>query len=320
MTYIARLLCLCLACFFLVNLGIGLLLRLLAPAIIGRAERLKPLWAARLLFAVRLLPLVFGLFTAAAICVPSYLRWEPQGIAEPIGLGCLLAAGLCVAAFALSISRALRALIHSYRYTQRCRRIARQARLPGAAAPVLIVQDTTPCFALTGIFRPRLVIAPEILQTLSPEQLSVSLQHERAHQSSHDNLKRLVLLIAPGMLPFYGGFKAIERAWAKFAEWAADDSASVGNSLRALSLAEALIRVSRLGLTPQAVPLTTSLLASNDDLSARVERLLCTTAPAHRMPLAAISVTSVAAGLLLAFAFLAPRLLSVHEAFEYLIR
>jgi hypothetical protein len=102
----------------------------------------------------------------------------------------------------------------------------------------------------------------------------VALRHEWAHRISHDNLKRLLLLAIPDVLPWLRGLRAIDRAWARLAEWAADDRAVGDDSLRSVALAGALVRVARLGTAPPPAPLATSLLADGSDLAVRVDRLL----------------------------------------------
>jgi hypothetical protein len=113
-----------------------------------------------------------------------------------------------------------------------------------------------------------------VLHSLSAEELDLALQHENAHRISRDNLKRLFLLLAPAPIPLLRNFSLIEQCWAKFSEWAADDEAVRGDSLRALSLAAALLRVARMGTAPRLSFLHTSLCADDHDLSERVERLL----------------------------------------------
>ncbi len=75
-------------------------------------------------------------------------------------------------------------------------------------------------------------------------------------------------------LPFLRGSAGVERAWLRFTEWAADDWAVSQDSACSLSLAEALVRVARLGAAAQASPLMSHFVAASVDISVRVERLL----------------------------------------------
>jgi len=257
--YLLRLLCLCLAAFFLLHLLFALAVSAIAPAAIRRAERMRARAGARLLLVLRLLPAGLAGTVVAAICAPSYLWLEPEKTAEQVGLVFLLAAlaggSICMSAAV----RALRAAIRSTRYLRDC------PRLIESEAPVLM---------LAGVLRPRLVVSRGVVGALEPEQLSVALRHEWAHRISHDNLKRLLLLAMPDVLPLGHGLRSMDRAWARMAEWAADDRAVGGSSRRSLALAGALVRVARMGQAAQPAPLATSLLADGKDLAARVDRLL----------------------------------------------
>jgi beta-lactamase regulating signal transducer with metallopeptidase domain len=223
----------------------------------------------------------------------------------------------------VSLARGSRAYRRSNRYIRECERRGRDTRLAGESRPVCVLTGAAPLVALTGIFRPRLLISQLVIRALSAEQLAAVLRHERAHRMSLDNLKRLLILLSPGLLPFFRGFDALEQAWAVAAEWAADDRATKGNRRWALTLASALVRVARLN-TAQPFPLlATSLLGDQAGLSARVDRLL-NPAP-RRQEIQASPILKATAGLTLAAGIagvmLQPTMLhSVHELLEDLIR
>jgi beta-lactamase regulating signal transducer with metallopeptidase domain len=319
-TYRLRLVCLCLACFFLFHVAVGLLVSLTASWAIRRASRMDAPSAARFLLALRLLPAGFATIIVAGICAPSYLWLEPEASVEEVGLACMAAALLGLIILAFSMARGLRASRRSLQYIRHCQRVGRKTKMPGEPATVWIVNGAAPLLALTGIVRPRLVISQPVVSALSSRQLAAVLRHEHAHRLSHDNLKRLVILLSPGLLPFFRGFDKLEQAWARFTEWAADDRAVDGDGRRSLSLAAALIRVARLGAAGQAPLLATGLLADSQDLSARVDRLLHPRAKSRpRNPhLATAAVLAFAA--LLAAVMLNPATLSaVHQLLERLI-
>jgi len=270
--YELRLLVLCLASFFLVHLVLSALALLLTPAAIAIAGRMRSRPAARLLLTLRLFPAAFALAVVAGICTPSYLWLEPRATAEPMGLACLAAAALGGAVWAFSIMRSVRAAVRSVAHSQQCRRMGQETRLAGEG--IWVLDGMAPPVMLAGIVRPRLAMSRGVVSALSPQQLTAVLRHESGHRSSHDNLKRLLMLLAPGVLPFARGFGALERGWARIAEWAADDHAAAGDQRCSLTLAEALVRVARLGAPPPPPPLTNSLMADGLDLSTRVDRLL----------------------------------------------
>lgn len=319
-SYVLRLLCLSLGSFFLIHLAVGLLVSLISPMAVRLSQRITPRSAARFLLILRLLPAGTALLWVAGLCVPSYLWLEPAGATENIGLWCLAAVVLTVAIWGLSLTRAARAVLGSFRYIRDCKEVGRQA---GGA--VWVVESSAPVLGLAGIIRPRLVMSQGLVKALSKDQLAAALRHERAHGVSRDNLKRLLILLAPDVLPFVRGFAALERGWARFTEWSADDRAVAGNSRRSLSLAAALVRVARMSPAPEQTPLVASLLADGRDLSARVDRLLSLGATprskgGRRIPMLAAGATAMLAVGLMAAALEPATFHSVHELLEHLVR
>ena len=320
LSYLLRLFCLCLAAFFLVHTAAGLLVTLTARLAVRAARGMPPRRAARFLFTLRLLPAALALFFVLGVCVPSYLWLETEVSGEEVGAACLAAAALAAAQCAFALTRGLRAAARTRRHARAWQQAARTSILPGAASPVWILDARPPVLALAGVFRSRLVISRPVLHALSPEQLAAALRHEEAHRRSHDNLKRLLLLLAPSLLPGVHGFAALERAWARFTEWAADDAAVAGNPASSLSLATALVRVARLGGAVSPSPIAAAFLGDTSELSERVDRLLCpiTAAPAPRrnpLAIAGALALSLAAACLLHPASLA----SAHRLLEDLI-
>jgi hypothetical protein len=262
--YALRLVVLCLASFFLVHFALELVARCLVPIVLRFADRLRAQSAARLLLALRLAPAAVALAAVVGLCVPSYLALEEEGGAEFVGLVCLAAAVFGAAIWTISWTRGLRAAIRSHRYVRQCRR----------AGSVWIADGTEPFLGIAGILRPKLIVSRSVADALDRDQLAAAIRHERAHQNSADNFKRLLLLLAPDALPFLRGPAAVERAWLRFTEWAADDSAVNQDAACSLSLAEALVRVARLGVAAHASSLISHFVTGNADISARVERLL----------------------------------------------
>ena len=321
--YSLRLLCLCCASFFMIHLALAVATRLSAGTVMRMAERLKPSSAARLLFAVRMLPFTLTLFAVLAFCIPSYLWLEPEATGEKVGFVCFLTAVLGAAIWALAIVRVVHAVRGTARYLHRCERHGQQISMPGETAPALLLRDKSPVLAVAGVVHPRLVISRRVMRGLTADQIDAALRHERAHRSSGDNLKRFLMLLAPDVLPFMRGFATLERSWAKAIEWAADDQASAGDPRRALSLADALVRVARMGNKPQLSYLTSSLMADDHDLSERVDRLLRPQPIPDKPVKELIPLVSGAAALMAASLMIVtlwPASLSmVHQALEQLI-
>ena len=314
-----RLAWLALAGFFLIHLLVGTAVALLARRAFRFADGLRPQSAARFLLAMRLFPAAASIFVVAAVCVPSYLWLEPDSPLEQVGPLCLAAAELAVLVWLLSIGRGIRVVAQSFRYLRRWRSQDWPERVSGFDAPIWVIESHVPFLALAGILRPRLIATHGLLNTLSADQLAAALRHEQAHRVSRDNLKRLAMHCAPGLFFFASGFDTLERGWAKFAERAADDSAIAKDPDSALSLAEALVHVARMGGAPQSLPLVTPLLADRTELHARVERLLHPTPAAN--PVWRFRLTMCAATGTLTAILLAPWTLRlVHELLENLTR
>ena len=318
--YLLRLLCLCLAAFFVVHSLAGLLVALTGPAAVRAARRMRPRMAGRFLLALRLLPAALALFVVVGVCVPSYLWLEPEINAEEVGAACLAAAVLAAALWTISTARGIRAAVRSARHARHCARLGRLATLPGSPLPVCIVDAPEPLLVLVGVSPSRIILSSPLMRILSPGQLAAALRHEEAHRISRDNLKRLLFLLAPGLLPGIHGFHPIERAWARSTEWAADDDAVAGDAHRSLSLAAALVRVARIGGSAPVSPLTAAFLGDSREISARVDRLLSPAPPepAHSrkyLTAVAIALTAVSAATMLHPATLE----SAHRLIEQLI-
>jgi beta-lactamase regulating signal transducer with metallopeptidase domain len=244
-SYFVRLVLLMSAVSFLLRVALEAAVSVIAGRAIARAEALSAELGARLLLTLRLLPSAAALVFVAVFCVPSYLRFEPPSASEEVGAACVIAAmcGILMAGYAMF--RAARALRASRKY------------------------QIAEGIALAGIVRPRLLISERARRELSDEQLDAALAHEQAHRRSMDNLKRLLILLAPALLP---ASRAVEKAWVRCAEHAADDRAVNGDPGRAVALAEALVAVAR--MQTKAPALIATLIDAEDDLTSRVERLL----------------------------------------------
>lgn len=190
---------------------------------------------------------------------------------------------------------------------------------------MLVVNSSSPILTLAGVIRPQLVASQSVMDGLSRDELSAALMHERAHRSSRDNLRRLLMMLCP-RLPFSSGLGEIERTWARWAEWQADDVASAENPERSLALASALVRIARMGMSQPMPPLCANFVSGKSELEQRVERLLRTDAEPHgavhgrrkhsiRFAAAAIVVAAILGVALLQPATLHP----IHEILEKLI-
>jgi Zn-dependent protease with chaperone function len=269
-SYLSRLLLLSSASFFVVMMFFAALVAWLAPAAIRRTSAMGPRRAARWLLTLRLLPAALSAMVVAALCVPSYLRFEPPTTNEEAGVVSLTAAIFGAAICALAMYRGFTALLRTALYLRRAG--GHESLINGEK--VWIVGDGAG-LALAGVMRPQLLISEGAMEGLSADELAVALRHEQAHRESRDNLKRLLIQLAPAV---FSGLRRLEHEWVKRAEWAADDRATEGNAERSAALAAALVRVARLQDCAAMPALVTSLVSADEDLELRVDRLLDTRA------------------------------------------
>jgi hypothetical protein len=278
--YWVRLLYLCLSVGALSYLAGLALAALAAPWALRRigAHALHPRRAARQALVLRLLPLLLAALAVGGLCIPSYMRLEPRGDVERIGLGVLVAAVAGGALALLVLARLLWAGFRSWRFGRLCRRQG-QVHFAGGSR-LLVLPADGPMMALAGIVRPQVLISRTLWERLTPAQIEAGLDHERAHGRARDNLKRLLLLAAPGT---GSRLARLETAWSRYAEWSADDRAVAGDQHRSLHLASALLAVARMGPSPRLDAPAASFLAPSPltgpgangrDLADRIERLL----------------------------------------------
>jgi Zn-dependent protease with chaperone function len=321
--YTLRLLCLCFASFFLVHAALGLLAWIATPSATRIGESMRPRIGARFLLMLRLLPATLAWFAVLAFCVPSYLWLETNEATERVGLACCAMALLGAVVCASSLIRSVRALWLSARHSMQYGREGRQS-YSSLSLPVTVMNSNAPVLALAGILRPRVVVSRGVLQTFSHLELEAALAHEQAHHNAADNWKRLALCLAPEIFPFSQAFTRLNHSWSKLIEWAADDDATDGDARRSVSLAAALVHMARLGGGSATSPLASTFLKNDEQLPARVNRLLGLT-PAHepsshRTRVALGTVAALAVSVAVAAMIRPETLLSVHRLLEQLLR
>jgi len=316
---------LCCASFLLVYLVASLLLAIVAPAALRLAAAMRPRSAARLLFTSRMLPLILAGLVTTGLSLPSYLWLEPQATPERVGFGCLLAALITVGLWSVSLARAGAAVIRSAKWVRDLPKSHLNASVTDESCKVTLVEVEAPLLGMAGMLRPQVVLSSAVLRALSAEQLDAALRHENVHQSARDNFKRLLLLLAPNLWFFSHSLAALDRAWTKFSEWAADDDATQGDARMQLALAGALVCVAQLGTAPGQPALCTSLIADDRDLAARVLRLIDgkpletskTTSYLHKLVVSAALLT---AGVMIAAIVRPSTFYAVHQLLERLVR
>ena len=285
----------------------------------------------RFFFVLKVLPAAAAAVCALVLVIPSYLMLEPRGTSEHLSWLVLLFA--CLALYLLTHG-ALKAIL-SWRENRAILRdwLSRSDRveLPGVAIPAYRLlahasANAFPVIAVIGAFRPRLFVSAQVFEALSGEELAAALQHEVGHLAASDNLKRVVVRISPAISSFLPAGKKLARLWHTASEECADLYAVQQGNAAPLTLASALIKVSRMvpSRCPGAVAAGVYFLEHADlpEVAQRVRLLLAAAeapvpAPALRDPPRRILLPGLLASSLLLLALLYPTLLRVvHELLE----
>ncbi len=303
-----------LAALFLTALPSLLLLRLATPILLRRTDKWTAAARARLLFGAQMFPAFAALSVAFGLVLPGFLELEPLASGEQLGLRLgLLAAGgaaLCT----LALARLWCARIAARNLARAWRRSATAVAHDGL--PLLEIPGADGTLALSGIRRPVFFVSSRVRATLTASEIAAALEHERSHLLAGDNLKRLLLSLAPRV-------PVLREAWHAECEMAADEAA-LARGTPVLELASALVKVARLGGAAPRSDFATSFLCCDDSpraLQRRIRRLL------HWLDVAPTASTAkstsfrlvLGGALLLAAAAYPTVLLVAHEIIEKLV-
>ncbi|HVF42345.1 MAG TPA: M56 family metallopeptidase [Pyrinomonadaceae bacterium] len=269
--------CLALAALLAVNAFASALAALAWRAMRARAAVMRADARARLLFTLRILPPALAAVFVFALVVPAYVLLEPPHTGETVSPKLLLFAAASAAGVLLALWR----VAGTWRVTRKFEREwmsrAEPVSVEGMEAPAYRIRHRFPVIAVVGVLRPRLFIASQIFDELTPEELRAALAHERGHVEARDNLKRALLRASDDALLVAPLGRALARTWRKDSEMAADEFAASESPCAALNLASAIVKISRMipaGARP-TLPAGAHLLGEDEDgLSKRVRHLL----------------------------------------------
>jgi hypothetical protein len=248
----------------------ALLVQLLWPRLSARFDGMLPPARGRALLMLRAFP-VFAASLAALFCAASFVAFEPIRTLERPGVILVAAALGAVCLGLLALMKTGRAWARSIT----CSRLARHCgRLGPDGESIMVVDSPYPLAAVTGVFRPRLILSDALITACTVDELGAIFAHEAAHVNRADNLSRGLMLLLPDPMWFLRAGREIERAWSAAAEEAADDAAGAGIAERRVALASALVRVAALARTPPPGWMPDLAFFQGDNLERRVRRLL----------------------------------------------
>jgi Zn-dependent protease with chaperone function len=251
---------------------------------------------------LRLMPAAAAIALSLGLVMPAFVRYEPMDTrALPGTTGLALGlAGLVLLMEALA--RGLASWWATGRLVRQWRGLSAPLALEGAPAPCFALRHPFPVVALVGIVRPRLFVAGQVVEALTPAELRAVLTHEGGHLAARDNLKRLFLRFLPA-LGWRGLAARLEARWEGASEMNADRWTGPD---AALDLASALLKVARLAPPGMHLGLPVAAFHSGEGVAGRVQALLDTPAEAAGLfgkyfrivPLLAALAVLAASGLL----------------------
>lgn len=234
---------------------------------------------AEILFVMRIGPPVIAIVSIAAFMIPSYLKYEPHTTDEFVSwkLGAL--AAISAIGVGLASWRGFRSWLATRSLLRDWLSSAQRIELEGIHVPTFVLNHSFPIIAVVGAIRPRLFIATQVFDSLTPGELAAAIAHEYGHLAAGDNFKRSVMRISRAALLIIPCGRSLDRAWSEASESAADEHAAQESSLVALNLASALVRIAR--MIPrgqrQVMPAAVSGFLIGDDapgVKVRVRRLV----------------------------------------------
>lgn len=303
----------------LVAFGVGSLLGAAAVGGVVRTVDLRRL-SSRTLFALRLAPTAAGLVLALGLFVPAWVLFEPRGTTEPARGAVLALAASTVLVAALGLARGAWAFLRTQEALAAWAGSAAPTTIPGAPVPVHVIDNPFPLVAVAGLFRPRLLVARQVLTACEPAELSSVLAHEAAHLDARDNLRGLLIQSTPDLLALLPAARRLEAAWREAAELEADTRVGRGERGR-VALAAAIVKVARLAADGPPLAMAIPGLHDGGPIERRVRRLLSRENDDVGRGSSPAALVTAAAGVAVALALApVPWLRLVHGAAEWIVR
>ena len=286
---------------------------------------------ARVIFLLRTSPAVISLLFVLLLLVPAFVAYEPRHASEDVSPKLAILALISAVGLSLAIARALFAWQLTARLAADWLHQAKPIEIAGVSIPTYSIRHKFPVIAIVGVLRPRLFIATQVLELLTPDEINAALSHETGHIEARDNLKRGVLRACRDFLLIVPCGRELDREWAQASEEAADERAAHEGRGVALDLASALVKIARIipeGSRP-AMPAGVFLFGDDDGkgIKGRVRHLLNLAAAevrprvhnglAVRMMLLFVGISLIFAAIFVSTSY--PILANVHYLIEHAV-
>ena len=166
------------------------------------------------LFLLRMFPAAASAGVVLGLVLPAFLLFEPRATTERLSPALFVFVVLAGILVASGLRRAGASWLETRRLEGGWRAAAADSTPLGIPVRAYRVPSEMPLAALVGIIRPRLFVSDRFLDVLSADERKAVLAHEAGHLLSFDNLKRIVMRLAPDWLSFSSAGREIEAAWA----------------------------------------------------------------------------------------------------------
>jgi Zn-dependent protease with chaperone function len=237
--------------------------------------RISPRNASQVLFWLRLTPFIATVIAALIFIIPAFLEYEPHSTQERVSVSMAVFALISLLIVFGGLLRSISAILQSNRVMNAWIKDSEEEPTQLEGVSVHRCHHDSPVIAVLGLWRTRIFVSNQVFETLSSEELNAALRHEAVHARSKDTFKKLALHFSPRVFPAWDLLAPIRESWAKVCELSADEEAAAHDAQCTLSLASALVKVSRLSC-PMEIPTLGAALMNNTEsfLGYRVQRLL----------------------------------------------
>ncbi|MEP6718913.1 MAG: M56 family metallopeptidase [bacterium] len=201
---------------------------------------------ARLLFSLRTIPALLAFLFVTLLLLPAYIAYEPRHAAESVSLKLGLLAFLSATGLAVCIVRGIATHRATAKLTSQWVRQGTPLKIAGINIDTYQIHHQFPLIGIVGFLRPRMFIASQVLELLTPEEISAAIAHENGHLAARDNLKRGLLRACRDILLLIPSGRLLDKSWSEASEEAADENAARQGNTVALDLASALVKIARI--------------------------------------------------------------------------
>ncbi|MEO6049881.1 MAG: M56 family metallopeptidase [Pyrinomonadaceae bacterium] len=265
-----------LAFLLIVNMLVAIFASTLWRVVSGLVQDFSVNARAQIIFGLRILPVAASLIFVIAFLIPAYLLLEPNSSGESLSGKLALIAFISSFGVCIALYRVFETWTVTRRLASNWLSNAVEMKLDNFSVPVYRIKHQFPVIAVIGIFRPKMFVAEQVLESLDQNELRAAIAHEYGHLRANDNFKRTILRACRDLLILPLG-KGLDLAWAENAESVADEYAAQTGRSTAIDLASALVKIARIvpANARPAMPAGAFLIGEpNLDITSRVRRLI----------------------------------------------